>query len=193
MGWNEVEGTAKERTPYTKFAEGVTLIRVLDSEPYSFWSHWMQKQQTSVTCMGKNCPICEIIAKAKANNTPTQYNNSHRHAMRIWNYSTNKMEVMIQGKGFMSDLLALHREIGDLRTYDIKIVRNGTGKETKYTVLPTAPAEFGITEGIEEVNMAELFKPPTREEMLKLIEGRTWAEINESGEKEKEEETEIAA
>lgn len=179
MGWNEVEGNASEKIHFTKFNEGTTMIRILDNEPYSFWSHWLQKQQTSVTCMGKDCPICNIIASARANKVDSPYNNSHRHAMRIWNYSTNKMEVMIQGKGFMSDMLALHREIGDLRTYDIKIVRNGTGTDTKYTVLPTAPSEFQITEGIEEVDMQEMFKSPTREEMLLLIEGKTWKEINE--------------
>ena len=181
MGWSDIENNngQKERTPYTKFGEGATLIRILDEEPYSFWAHWLPKQNTSVTCLGKDCPICSVVAQAKANKLQPPYNNSHRHAMRIWNYTTNQMEIMIQGRSFMNQLLMLHKEVGDLRTYDIKIVRSGTGTDTTYMAMPKAPSDFD-TEGktIEEVNMEETFAPPTREDMIMLMEGKTWAEIN---------------
>ena len=84
---------------------------------------------------------------------------------------------MIQGKNFFNQLLTLHREVGDLKTYDLKIIRNGEGKDTTYTILPSQPTEFGITEGIEEVNMEELFKAPEREVVLQLMEGKTYKEI----------------
>ena len=184
MGWNDVQGNENntEKIPYTKFEAGNTVIRILDEEPYSFWSHWLQKQQTSVTCRGRDCPICNIIAQAKAANEKPPYNSSKRHAIRIWNYNTNQMEVMIQGKTFFSQLLTLHREIGDLRTYDVKVVRKGNGTDTTYTLLPSAPSEFAITEGITEVDMKEIFAAPTKEEMIMLAEGKTWKEINETEE-----------
>ena len=89
------------------------------------------------------------------------------------------MEVMIQGKTFFSQLLDLHKEVGNITTYDIKVIRKGSGTDTTYTLLPAAPTDFD-TEGkeIEEVDMQELFKAPTKEEMLQLMEGKTWAEIN---------------
>lgn len=183
MGWNDIENTnSNEKIPYTKFVEGNTIIRVLDKEPYSFWSHWMQNQQTSVTCLGRDCPICAVIAQSKANNTKVPFNNSHRHALRVWNYTTKQMEIMIQGRNFMQQLLSLHREVGDLTTYDVKVIRRGSGTDTTYTVVPTAPTEFNITEGITEINMEEQFKAPTREEILMLMEGKTWAEINGTAE-----------
>lgn len=181
MGWNDVERTTetnKEKVPYSKFDKGATNIRVLDDEPFSFWSHWLQKQQTSITCPGKGCPICNVIAQMKANKQQPMYTSSQRHAIRIWNYKTNQMEVMIQSKSFFSQLLVLHKEIGDITTYDIKVVRQGEGKETTYSLLPSAPSDFTITEGIEEINLEELLAPPTNEEIVQLMEGKTWNEIN---------------
>ena len=180
MSWSDVVGNGDkaEKTPYTKFENGNTLIRILDDEPFSFWSHWLQKQQTSVTCMGRDCPICNIIAQMKANKAEQIYSNSKRHAIRIWNYTTGKMEIMIQGKTFFTDLLTLHKEVGDLKTYDIKVVRKGSGTDTKYTLLPQRESEFEHESDVAEVNMADTFKAPSKEEMLLLIEGKTWAEIN---------------
>lgn len=183
MGWNDVAresgSGSKEKTPYTKFENGTTMIRILDNEPFSFWSHWLQKQQTSVTCIGKDCPICNIIRQMKANKETPMYNSTQRHAIRIWNYTTQQMEVMIQGKTFFSMLLDLHKEVGDITTYDVKVIRKGSGTDTTYTLLPSAPAEFDTTDKeIEDVDMEELFRAPTKEEMLQLMEGKTWAEIN---------------
>lgn len=179
MGWNEVDSKEKTKVPYTKFPEGTTKIRVLDKEPYSFWQHWLEKQKTSVTCLGKDCPICNVISQAKANKMTPPYNSTQRHALRIWNYSTNQMEVMIQGRTFMQGLLSLLREVGDITEYDIKIMRSGTGTNTSYTPLPTAPSEFDYEDKvIEEINMEELFKAPTKEEMIQLMQGMSWNEIN---------------
>ena len=182
MSWADLERTNSankgDKIPYTKFEAGATTIRILDNEPYSFWSHWLPAQGTSVSCMGKGCPICAVIAEEKANKVVNKkYSSTQRHAIRIWNYKTNQMEIMIQGKNFFSQLLTLHREVGDITTYDIKVIRSGEGKETAYTILPSAPSEFEIKEGIEEVNMEELFKAPEKDVILQLMEGKSYAEI----------------
>ena len=181
MGWNDVlgnESVREDKVPYTKFNEGNTEIRILDDEPFSFWSHWLNAQKTSVTCLGKDCPICNLIAQAKANNETPKYNSSKRHAIRIWNYNTNQMEVMIQGKSFFSQLLTLHKEVGDLTTYKVKVVRKGSDKDTTYILLPQSPSEFEHADECQDVDMAEQFKAPTREEAMQLLEGKTWNEIN---------------
>lgn len=181
MGWNDVEnnGIGEEKVSYTKFAEGTTKIRIVDDEPYSFWQHWLPEQRTSVTCLGKDCPICNVIKKDKSNGMTPRFNSSQRHAIRIWNYSTNQMEVMIQSKTFMSNLLTLHKEMGDLKGYDVKVIRKGTGTDTTYNLLPVMPAtEFEFEEQLKHVDIPDLFKEPTKEEMLQLMDGRTWAEIN---------------
>lgn len=185
MSWNEVAGErdSSEKIPYSKFGAGNTMIRVLDEEPFSYWSHWLQQQQTSVACMGKDCPICNIIAQAKANKEKPMYNSTQRHAVRIWNYTTNQMEIMIQGRVFFGQLLDLHKEVGDITTYDIKIIRKGEGTDTVYTTLPSAPTDFDLKDKvITEIDFKEQFAPPSKEEMIMLIEGKTWSEINGDGE-----------
>ena len=182
MSWNDVtreNNASNEKIPYTKFENGNTAIRILDDEPFSFWQHWFQNQQTSITCPGKDCPVCNIIKQMKANKEKPIYNSSQRHAIRIWNYATNQMEVMIQGKVFFSQLHDLLKEVGDLRTYDIKVIRKGSGTDTTYNLLPSAPSEF-VLEGkeISDVDFEELFKSPTHDEILQLMEGKSWAEIN---------------
>ena len=73
---------------------------------------------------------------------------------------------------------------GDITTYDIKVIRNGEGKETTYTLLPSLPTEFDIKEGIEEVDLAEIFKAPEKEVILQLMEGKTYKEIYGNNENE---------
>ena len=182
MSWNDVtrDNTNAEKVPYTKFENGSTIIRILDNEPFSFWSHWLQKQQTSVTCLGKDCPICNVIRAQKANKETPQYSSTQRHCVRIWNYKEERLEVMIQGRTFFSQLLDLHKEVGDITTYDIKVIRKGEGTNTTYTLLPQPAKEFEIPnqEEFDNINLSELMAPPTMENMLMLMEGHTWAEIN---------------
>lgn len=182
MSWNDVtrDNANAEKVPYTKFENGSTIIRILDNEPFSFWSHWLQKQQTSVTCLGKDCPICNVIRAQKANKETPQYSSTQRHCVRIWNYKEERLEVMIQGRTFFSQLLDLHKEVGDITTYDIKVIRKGEGTNTTYTLLPQPAKEFEIPnqEEFDSINLSELMAPPTMENMLMLMEGHTWAEIN---------------
>lgn len=181
MSWDAIEGKKEtgEKIPYTKFSEGNSVIRVLDNEPFSFWNHWLQKQQTGVSCIGKDCPICAVIAQQKADKVPLTYSSSQRHAVRIWNYGTNQEEVMIQGRQFFQTLLAYHREVGDITTYDIKIIRKGGGTDTTYTMIPQPKSEIKpeIAEKIVPVDFTELFKPLEKETILMLMEGKTWEEI----------------
>ena len=97
MSWNDIEGNGnfddKEKIPYTKFEQGNTVIRILDGEPYSFWSHWAVKQNMGITCLGKDCPICDVVKQQKADGVEKKtYNSSKRHAMRILNKNTGRME-----------------------------------------------------------------------------------------------------
>lgn len=182
MSWNDVtrDSTNTEKTPYTKFENGSTIIRILDNEPFSFWSHWLQKQQTSVTCIGKDCPICNVIRAQKANKETPQYSSTQRHCVRVWNYKEERLEVMIQGRTFFSQLLDLHKEVGDITTYDIKVIRKGEGTQTTYTLLPQPVKEFEIPnqEEFDSIILEELMAPPSREDMLALMEGKSWSEIN---------------
>lgn len=179
MSWEDIErkGGKSDRTPITAFSEGNTQIRCIDNDPFSFWNHWMQKHGRGAVCLGRDCPICSVITQQKANKETTTYSSTQRHAIRIWNYSTKQMEIMIQGKQFFEQLLNLHREVGDIQTYDIKVTRKGTGTDTTYMCLPMAPKEFEHASEIVEIDFAEQFKPMAKENLLLLMEGKTYDEV----------------
>ena len=182
MSWKDVEGNASgEKMAYTKFKEGTTRVRIIGDEPFSFWSHYMVKQRTSVTCPGKGCPICKVIDAAKKNGgKSTEYNTSRRHAITIWNYETERQEILISSKTLFGQLLSLMRDeaFGDLSKYDVKIKRTGEGTDTTYMVIPCAPTKFEHEDEIEDVDIENMLKAPTHEEILMLMEGKTWDEIN---------------
>lgn len=184
MGWNDVEktsGSTGDKQEYTKFPEGNTIIRILDTEPFSFWQHWLQKQQRGITCLGgqKTCPICRVIAAQKASKETPTYNSTQRHAIRIFNKTTNRMEIMVQGKGFMSNLLTLFTEVGDLKSFDIKVVRKGSDTNTTYMFFPQSPSPLtpDELEKITEIDITAGFKAPTEEQMIQLMEGKTFDEV----------------
>lgn len=183
MSWADVEGTPsdKEKVEFTKFPEGLTVIRALDKDPYSYWNHWLPKQGMGTSCLGaKECPICHVIAESKANKVTAPYSSTKRHAIRIWNYTTNRMEIMAQGKNFFSDLQTLHKDVGDITTYDIKVKRTGTEmNDTKYMLLPAAPSEFAFAgnESIVDVDWAVTLKPIDKDKLLLLMEGKSIEEV----------------
>lgn len=180
MSWDDVErtsGSSGDKNEFTKFGEGNTIIRVLDSEPFTFWSHWMTKTNKGVTCLGKGCPICSVIAQQKANKDTPTYSSTQRNAIRIWNYTTNQMEIMVQGKNFFQQLLNLHKEIGDLTTYNIKVTRKGSDTNTNYMMLPVPPSDFEHGEKCTPVDLADVLKPIEKDKLLLLMEGKTWEEV----------------
>lgn len=184
MGWSDLEKTTvtTEKIPYTKFEIGSTTIRILDKEPYTFWQHWIPSINSSAVCPGKDtCPICAIIKQQKENpNIPKKYSSTMRFAWRVWNYNTNQMEIMIMGKQFAQQLYTFHKEVGDLTTYDVKIIRNGQGKDTTYMPLPQMIKPFEFNDKVTAIDFATYFKPATKEEIEQLLAGKTWNDIRQA-------------
>ena len=182
MSWDDIDkksgGDSENKIDFTSFPEGTTQIRVIGKEPYSFWNHWLTKQNMGTTCPGKGCPICAVIAAQKANKEKQTYSSTRRHAILIWNYSTQKYEIMAQGQNFFTDLRALHKDIGDVTTYDIKVKRTGTDmNNTKYTLMPMQPTEFAVVEEPPAVEMTEILKPIDHDKLILLMEGKSKEEV----------------
>ena len=180
MGWNEVtndSNTSGARVDFVSFKEGVnTIIRVIDEEPFSRWAHWLPQYKRSLTCPGRGCPVCEVIQAAKANKEKARFNSGKRHAIRVINRNAdNQVQILEQGKTFFGQLYDLHTEVGDIRGYDIKVVRKGSDTDTAYTLIPLAAKELSEDDqkAIAEssIDFAEYFKAPTNEQLVKIIEG----------------------
>jgi hypothetical protein len=184
MGWEQVEGTSsgEDKLDYAKFEAGkTTVIRVLDEAPTSKWRHWLPQANRSVTCCGKECPICASIKMAKDAGLTPSFSSTMKHTIHIFNKTTGKVELLEQGKTFFDQLLVYKTNMGDIRDYDIKVIRTGKDKQTTYTMIPMQPT--GLTK--EELSMYEankvdiddLIKPYTVEQTRGFMEGKSAEEI----------------
>jgi hypothetical protein len=183
MSWNEVEGKGEGKATYTKFEEGKAIqIRILDSEPISKWTHWLQASGRSVTCLNNNCPVCKVIKEQKeAGIEKPTYSSSKKFTLHVLNRSTNCVELLEQGKDFFEQLLTYQRSVGDLRSYDLKIIRSGKGTNTKYSfipmpITPLTDAEKDMYEA-NKFDIVALSKPYTEEQVLGLMAGKPASEV----------------
>ena len=181
-GWDLGTGS---KVKFTKFPEGITRIRVLDSEPHNRWTHYQTQWKRSINCPGRDCPICEIRRQQKANKQPYTQNVSMRSALNIYNYETNRVEVMEQGKEFMEDLKAVMQDLlaQGHPLYDaiITVRRRGTGKDdTKYRIdvkeiVPPGEAEKELFTDLTDFRT--YFKQHTSEQVLRIINGENWNDV----------------
>ena len=107
-----------------------------------------------------------------------------KHTLHVINKKTGKLELLEQGKTFFDQLLAYKTNIGDLRDYDIKVIRTGEKKETTYTMIPMQKSgltkeELALYEA-NKVDIADLIKAYTPEQTKGFMEGKSAEEIFKS-------------
>ena len=110
-----------------------------------------------------------------------QYNSNRKFAMHVYNVSNGKVEILEQGKNFFAQLHALHEEVGDIRNYNIKVkTQNAGSTDVIYTLMPMSPKE--LTDEEKELTKElkpfdEVFKKPTREQIIDLMNGKSPEEV----------------
>lgn len=159
---------------FTKFPVGTTRIRVLDPAPHIRWHHWLNQFGRSINCPGMRvCPIDDIIDKQRANREEPTYDRGRRYSLNIFNYETNRVEIMEQGKTFLEDLKLVMQDLADegLKLSDVKlrVRRTGLGKDdTKYRIdIDESVKDEPIPEGVTDLK--EYFKPATVEQITALL------------------------
>lgn len=179
QGWNlDAGGTTKKNT-FTKFPEGITRIRILDQAPFMRWTHWLPQFQRKITCPGFGCPIDELIKKAKANDTPVPYASTRAFSLNIFNHDSGQREIMEEGVTMFEQLKnAIEDAINDnpgkgISDFIFKVrKRNGSNGRATWTVSVdsvTPLTEAELTAKSECVDLMELFKAPTIEQVYELI------------------------
>lgn len=200
--WNDLtqgnsnnSGSASE-VKYLKLKPGVTKIRVLDEEPFSRWTHWIQAANSgkglSVDCLGKGCPVCAEIAKDKKAKATKRYNSTKSHAINILARSfktlqgvetslNNEVNILDKGNKIFTGLLACMSNMGDLRNYDVTITQVGEdfGSITQ-TVMPTFPPSPLTDEekALPKYDLLTLKKSFTAEQVVALMNGGTLDAVN---------------
>jgi len=193
MSWNEILNPQSNNTvnnegavKYCKLKAGANKLRVLDEEPYSRWSHWIPQANsgkgTSVDCIGKDCPVCAKIKEDKANGVKQKYSTKKAHAINVLNRETNEVEILDSGNKIFQGLATLLSQMGDLRKYDVNIVKSGSGTSTTYQVLPIYPP-VPLTDAEKNMKLYDIkniYKKLTKEQILGLMSGKSLAEVTKT-------------
>ena len=181
MVWNleaKTDGTSGggDKKAFTRFAEGITFIQLIDDAPNVRWVHWLPMHNRSVTCPGRGCPFCEVRNVQKQNGQKQTIGMSRRYSMNVYNHDTKQVEIMEQGKTFFEDLRDLVgdaiEEGKDPKTLVFKVRRRGTGQDdTSYRIDIDSSKETATFDQTKVTELSEYFKPITNEQALALLNG----------------------
>ena len=149
MAWSDVGNTDSDnKVNFVKFTAGSPVtMRIVDEDLITRWVHWDNVKKRSFTCLGEGCPACEInkqMTEAGVEKSKLRFGNSKKHTTHIINRDTNQLELLEQSDGFFKNISTLiDNGYGDPTGYDIKVIRMGTGKDTKYSLIPSPPTPMG--------------------------------------------------
>jgi hypothetical protein len=115
---------------WLKFPEGTTTIRLL-SHSIHFQNHYLRGENKTFDCTGdvSTCPWCQ-----KGNRKRERW----AYIVLVRDEKAPAVKVCEVGFSIFGTILELSKDAdyGDPRTYDLKIVRKGTDKDTEYNVIP---------------------------------------------------------
>jgi len=147
---------------YMKFAEGENRVRILASEGDDPPTAIVGMEVWTTDAEGNRKPVrCQPGQKLSGDfdEEPKEF-----WAMLVWDYQAEQVRILeITQKGIQGEILSLKNdpEWGDLREYDLSIIKTGKGLETRYNVVPkpkkALPKEIQQTVADAEINLMALF------------------------------------
>ena len=167
MDWGSIAapGTGSG-VDYVKFTPGTKQILRIVGKPSKIESHWEKDamgKSKRVICLGVECPICKV------GQVPTS-----RYQVLVIDRADKKVKILEGGSQIFNAIkgYAMDSEYGNPMQYDIRITREGAGRETKYTVIPS-PNKSDVTDEEKELiknskSIEDLNKPKTVDEIMGL-------------------------
>lgn len=166
MAWEELKsGGNGEGTPYVKLQPGVNTMRLLGL-PFETEVHWEETNDGSkkrIVCSGMGCPIC------KAGHVPQK-----KFQVLVIDRSDAKIKILEGGSSIFRQIkdYAMDPDYGDPTKYDVKIKKEGSGRETKYSIMASpnkgsiTQEEAALLEGAK--SLSELNKPKSIEDLMQM-------------------------
>lgn len=159
-------GTSGASADFMKLENGDNRIRIV-SNPARINAHWektIDGKNKKVICSGHDCPLCEKGERATA----------RYQLLVIDRAEADKIKVLDCGKQVMNAIstYSADPDYGDPTKYDIKIKKEGSGRDTHYTAV-AVPHKTPLTENEQKMvseakSLKELNKIPTRDEVLDM-------------------------
>ena len=191
MNWSNIKtGGNGEGTPFLKLKTGENKVRIVDL-PFETQIHWedtVDGTKKKVICPGAGCPIC------KEGHIPQK-----RFQVLVLDREDNKIKILEGGVSIFKQIkeLAMDTDYGDPTLYDIKIKKEGQGRETKYSVL-ASPNKSQLTAEEKELvansqSLKEINAPKSIEDIMEMglevlsgvdtgVSDDDWGSPNNSGE-----------
>lgn len=190
MAWTDVgqkSSSGKSEVIFAKLKAGTTQIRILDEQPFSRWTHWLPAANAgkgvSITCIGKDCPVCAIIKEDKANKAKKpRFTSRKMHAINVLNRTDSEVQILDKGNGLFEQIVGIIEEMqdtnGDICNYDVKIRVSGADKDTTYVVIPCVPTVLTKEEAaLKKYELEKIFPIFTAEQVTQLMNGATFDSI----------------
>lgn len=171
MSWEAVNTAFESNGPkvnFMKLQAGDNRVRI-GSMPSRIMQHWektVNGKSMKITCIGDNCPLCAMGKQ------PTI-----RYQMRVIDKIDRddpQAKILEVGPSVIRQISNCVRdpEYGDPREYDLKIRKEGVGRETKYIVM-ASPQRYELTDHEKSMletlpTMQEINRELTPEEIKKL-------------------------
>lgn len=168
LDWGNIKETGGgEKVDFMKLVNGQNQLRIV-GKPSLIEIHWekgIDGQQKKVICPGAGCPIC------KAGHAPMA-----RYQVQVIDKTSGdgKVKVLEGGPTIFNAIknFAMDPDFGDPTQYDLKIKKEGSGRETKYTVI-AAPQKKPLTNQEKDAvanakPLSEVNKTKTIDEIMQM-------------------------
>jgi len=157
--------------------EATTKIRPLDNLVADWRQHTIQnpkddQQITMVVCPGpRSCPLCrKPTDPTKPNNDNARFPMSKRYGANVWDYESQSVKVLVAGPQVYDEFRTAAKMGIEPMTCDWTIVKEGTGRNTKYQVV-RHNAEPGPTVTPDQLlNIAKYEAPTSVESIFDTLE-----------------------
>lgn len=178
MSWGEISDA--KTTDYIKIENNRQGTRIrLAGAPSQLFTHWekdIDDKTHKIICPGASCPLCEAGVKTSVrfqclaiDKTAANYSDAEGYLN-----GGPKVKVLEVGTSVVRAIKDLANEpmYGNPMGYDIIIKKEGAGRDTKYSVIPT-PYKSDLTED-EKTAIAgatpirEMSKAKTAEEIIEM-------------------------
>ena len=171
MSWSAVAKESSSSgngagTDFMKLENGDNRIRIV-SAPARINAHWektVDGKNKKVVCPDHDCPLCEKGERATA-----------RYQIQVIDRADpDKIKVLDCGKQVMNaiSVFTADPDYGDPTEYDIKIKKEGSGRDTHYSAV-AVPRKVPLTAAEQEMvknarSLREINKIPTRDEIFDM-------------------------
>jgi len=165
MDWESIPDQGTGNIDFLRLESGSNQVRVV-GKPSEIQVHWEKSVDGStkkVLCLGVDCPLCKV------GRTPTL-----RYQVQVIDRSDGNVKVLEGGKAIFNAIkaYAVDQDYGDPTMYDLKIKKEGVGRDTRYTVV-ASPKKTPLTDDenslVEEAKtLEEINKAKNIDEIMEL-------------------------